>query len=237
MYKQDSQAGVGAIGTVLTTVLVGLLAVVIWLAYQQHNRVAKAPGAVVSTPSPTPAPTIASGAYAGWKTGTLKYEKISFDYPADWSVKDDSLAMPKSQNGCTYPGHDEVTLVSPAGNQVSFNAGQDCFGDDAAKAFGAVPIKALGQDMYLVFLGIGLQPITSPSTACLAPIANPDNSFPFNSKNIFHNGDGGPPVNSFCYFPYDPSKAQGAAPTFTVAQIENSADYADAKMIFESMHY
>jgi hypothetical protein len=233
-----NQSGFGAIGLVLVVVLVGLIAAAGWIAYQR-NRPAKSPAAMVSTPTPTPVPSIAGGPYAGWKTATLKYEKISYNYPTNWIVKDDSIDVPKSQNGCAYPGHDVVTLVSPSGTQVAFNAGQDCFGGGNTKAFGSAPIKALGQDLYLVFEGDAppAPPSTGPNSACLAPTANPETSFSFTSKNIFHKGDGGPPVNSFCFFAYNPSNYAGAPPSLTVAQIENSADYATAKMIFESMHY
>ncbi|MGZ6005770.1 MAG: hypothetical protein ACXWLH_06550 [Candidatus Saccharimonadales bacterium] len=179
--------------------------------------------------------------YDGWKSATLQYERIDYKYPSDWKITDDSAASPKSAGGCTYPGHDLVTISSPSGTQVSINAGQDCFGDAETKAFGYLPIKSLGQNLYLVFEGSSgpIDAPTGPDSACIAQTTNPGSNFDLKSKNIFYNGEGSgsEPVNSFCYLPYDPKTVTAAPPASTVSQIKATKDFNTAKLILESMHY
>ncbi len=186
-----------------------------------------------------------SGPYTGWKTATLKYEKITYNYPANWNVKDLSFSSPKGK-GCIYPGSDEIYLTSPSNEQVAIRTGIDCIGDGSAAAFSSTTIKSLGQNLYLVLennIGIVNPTAAQPSYACLARSTKPDTPMDFKSKNIFDSGNGVSTLNYFCYYPYnlygiqtstDPSKK---IPDETAASITNSKDYATAKLIFESMHY
>jgi hypothetical protein len=243
---KNNETGFSIVEIVLVIVIVALIAAVGVLVYKNHHKkptatttnisASKPSTSTTTTTTPTPAPT---DPYAGWKTASLQYEQISYKYPNDWTVTDKSGASPKSQNACTYPGHDLVTLNSPSGTQVTFHTGQDCFGYGGDTSFGSVPINALGQNLYLAFEAPNdPETPTSPTSACLAQTANPKTEFDFKSKNIFYNGTGSSdPVNLFCYIPYNPSNNQSAVPTFTVSQIENTPDYNTAKLIFESMHY
>ncbi len=249
MLKQKiNDSGFSAVEFIMILVIIVLIGTVGYLVYKNHNKTTT-PTTTTSTASTTPAKTTTPTTvdpYAGWKTATLQYEKITYKYPPNWTVTDKSAAEPKSQNGCTYPGHDLVTLNSPTGTEVAFNAGQDCFGYGGDTSFGSVPVNALGQSLFLAFVSPnGPYTPTSPTSACLAQTANPNTEFDFKSKNIFLNGtgSGSDPINSFCYIPFNlnnqtiDSNGKSSAPTFTVAQIENSADYSTAKLIFESMHY
>jgi len=239
---KKNQEGFGTLEFVLVFVIVILIGATGWFVYK-HHRKSSTSITTVSTSretKPTKNSTQTPSPNVVWKTATLQFEKISYQYPSNWTVTDRSQAVPKLQNGCTYPGHDLVTLNSPSGKQVILNAGEDCFGDDATKAFGSVPINALGQNLYLVFEGsTGLMESTMPNEACLAQSTNPDTSFDFKSRNIFYNGEGSSdtPVNSFCYIPYNPKDYKDAPPSFSVQQIKDSSDYNTSKQIFESMHY
>ena len=244
---QKHQSGFTVVETFLVILVVAVMGLGGYYVWQtQHNKkttvasTSTSNKTTTSTKTTTTTPATPSS-YAGWKAASMQYEQITYQYPSDWTIKDSSAAEPKSQNGCTYPGHDLITLNSPSGTQVAFNAGQDCFGGAAAQAFGSVPINALGQSIYLVFeADTGPYTPTAPNNACLAPTTSPDTSFAFKSKNIFYNGGGSSdntPVNSFCYIPYNPSNYQTTAPSFTIAQIEATPDYSTAKLIFESMHY
>ncbi len=165
------------------------------------------------------------------KSGSLKYEKISFFYPADWTIVDSSESFPKDGNSCTYPGHDKVTLTSPSGSKMDFNAGQACFGYKGDINYGSIPIKTLGQNLYLSFLGY-IDPEISgniPDAACLVQTADAESRF-FPSKNIFFNdAESKPTSNMICYTPKEKVTSADS--------IKQSIDYNAATRIIESMKY
>ena len=165
------------------------------------------------------------------KSGSLKYEKISFFYPADWTIVDSSESFPKDGNSCTYPGHDKVTLTSPSGSKMDFNAGQACFGYKGDINHGSIPIKTLGQNLYLSFLGY-IDPEISgniPDAACLVQTADAESRF-FPSKNIFFNdAESKPTSNMICYTPKEKVTSADS--------IKQSIDYNAATRIIESMKY
>jgi hypothetical protein len=176
--------------------------------------------------------------YVGWKTMTLKYEKITFMYPSNWKLVDNSISSPQNLGGCTYPGHDYIILTSPNNNHVNLQTGIDCIGDVIAKSFGSIPVKSLGENLFLDFEADSFEVNpTGPSFACLAPSTTADSWLSFNSKNIFPSeGNPSAPMNSFCFTPFTGSDFQ-SAPNLTVEQIESNVDFNDAKLIFESMTY
>lgn len=61
-----------------------------------------------STITPTVVPTVEPSLVAAYKTYTSSYEKISFDYPSDWTL---TPAEPKTN----IPQADTMTLQSPSG--------------------------------------------------------------------------------------------------------------------------
>jgi hypothetical protein len=224
---------------ILILAVIGFGGYYVW--HTQHaNKTPAATTTSVTQNKTKPAPAISP--YAGWATATLQYEKISYKYPAGWTVKDLSYASPKGQ-GCVYPGDDYIILTSPHNEQVVLHTGVDCIGDAGATAFDAEPVSALGQNLYLVLennAGFGTPAPTTPNFACLAQTKSPDTPLDFKSKNITFDGDGSSqPANSFCYYPYAESSIQSASdiPSETIDSIKNSADFNTAKLIFESMHY
>ncbi len=181
--------------------------------------------------------------HSNWKSASLQYEKMSYQYPNSWLRSSQSVAIPESLHYCTYPGQDLVTLNSPTQSQVTLDAGQACPKTLQSRVFGSVPITAFGKNMYLVFeapVGLPGTDPTEPTAACLAQSPQPKSTFDFISKNIFVNKSVAPtlvPVNSFCYAPHHAPVKTGVLPTFTVNQIKDSPDFTTAKKIFESLHY
>lgn len=245
-----NEQGFSVIELVLAVVIIILVGVVSWLVYKDGHKKATVTtnssttktGPVISTSTKSTDKTLATPSpYAGWKTGTLQYEQISYMYPANWSVKNQSVASPQSQDDCVYPGSDQITLTSPTNEQVMLQTGIDCIGDAGAQAFGAIPITSLGQSLYLALENYDIDGSPSPSSpqfACLAQSSTPTTPNDLSSKNIFESGDSGaPPANSFCYYPYDSTTVGANGPTESVSSIENSTDFAAAKLIFESMKY
>jgi hypothetical protein len=86
---------------------------------------------------------------AHWKTATLTYEKITYQYPSNWKLINQSQVAPKRNNYCAYPGHDIVTLESPSGSQVDLDAGQVCPTPLKAEIFGATPTIAFGKPLLV----------------------------------------------------------------------------------------
>jgi len=214
--------------TILILAVIGFGGYYVW--HTQDNKVK-----TVSTTTET-----STSPYAGWKTATLKYEKITYQYPANWKITDYS-----SPGGCTTPGSDLVYLTSPNNEQVVLHTGIDCIGDGGAVDFGtAVPITALGQNLYLVFQNwAGEGPADQPSVpqfACLGPTSSPNTPFDFIAKNIFHSdytsASDKATQNSFCYYTYN-NQSKTPLPAESVSSIENSHDFTTAELIFESMHY
>jgi len=240
--KQINQKGFTMVEGLIVVLVLLLLGGGGWYVYRQNHKSssgttatnASKTTAATNKGSATPAP---ASPYSGWKTGTLQYEQVSYQYPADWTVTDLSKAS-NTGSGCVTPGFDDVTLTSPSDHQVMLHTGLDCIGDGGAKAFDAQPIKALGQDLYLVVennSGLGPEP-TAPAFACVAQTASADKGiFAGESKHITSDS-GSAPVNRFCYLPYIENKVS-TTPTTTTAALEGSADFQTAKLIFESMQY
>jgi hypothetical protein len=240
--------GFGGIELFLVIVIILLLGVVGWFVFKNHNNTTATTTTAITNP------------YAGWVSAELQYEKISYKYPASWKLKDSSISIPKSSDGCTYPGNDNVSLTSPNDDSVVLATGIDCIGDGGSYILGSVPIKSLGADLFLSFQDsvIGSQTTnpTQPSFACLEPNANTGNGTPlaFESKNIFYGGGGestNTPVNEFCYYPskYNKNEANSVSDASgsteidysitsqPISSIENEQDFNTAKLIFESMKY
>jgi hypothetical protein len=174
---------------IVVLILVGGLG---YLGYKQVNKKSK-------TSTATTAKTAAVDPYAGWKTGTLKYEKITFKYPADWTL--DDYSMPYSPPGsevnpysCLKPGEDKILLTSPYGSTVNMGVSKDegiieCGGGGFAGNFPdsitfAAPesVKFAGSDIFIVYpydldvLGVNgtnIQESTRVSSAFLNDVAMP----------------------------------------------------------------
>lgn len=65
--------------------------------------------------------------YAGWKTYTSKYDRMSFKYPADMVLADTSHASVSGQDNVT-PGIDTIKLTSTTGFSISIQAGLEGIG-------------------------------------------------------------------------------------------------------------
>jgi hypothetical protein len=144
-------------GAVLVIELI-VLAVVIAVAgfaifrYLEHKKaVNPAATPVARTPAPTPDP------YAGWKTFTSKYDKLSFKYPADWKLTDKSGTGDTDASGRPLhsPGQDWLELVSNSSLKISVRTGVTTydFGGPNVKSIASVPVSMLGGKYYLNFIG------------------------------------------------------------------------------------
>ena len=115
------QSGFSVIEVLLVFLVVAVLAVTSLVVYQRHKSIsAKNSAATGLTQTTTPLKTTATPTtpaqpvdpYAGWKSYTLTYEKLTFKYPSNWTVSDQSTATAR---------HDEVTLNAPDNFSYYFN--------------------------------------------------------------------------------------------------------------------
>lgn len=244
---KKNEQGFSAVELILVIMVIVLIGVVGWMVYRNHHKTATTAVTTTSKSSSTTNSTkstisTTTNPYAGWKIATLQYEKITYQYPSNWTVTNNSTS---DACGAT-PGADNVILTSPNNEQIYIKTGITCVGDQGSVDFGtAIPITALGQNLYLAFenwSGEGPPgPPSVPQFACLGTTSIPNTPDDFTSKNInLGSVPDNTTQNSFCYYPYNEviiNSSQKQPPAETVSSIENSPDFATAKLIFGSMKY
>ena len=210
--------------------LIVVLILVGGLGYLGFKQVNKKSTTSSSSTTATTAKTAAVDPYAGWKTGTLKYEKITFKYPADWTLTD----YPPSLQ---VDNADTTLLASPSGNVITLRTGIIA-GGSPMKTYASVPITFLGKPTQLkiqassegsLVTGTPDQPTGAAVSGGFIP-----------AKNITQVCN----VNQVCptddYFSYSngPKDSSNNQPVYkSVSSMENNPDFSKAKLIFESMHY
>jgi Tfp pilus assembly protein PilE len=145
---RKNEAGFSPVEIVMVLVIVALLGAVGFLVYKnQHKTTTASVTTATATKQPaTKTPLASTDQYAGWKSYTLKYEKLTFKYPAGWTLKDDSASQ-----GLT-PNADSVSLTASNGFSASINTGWDGGGDSLNLATDSpLPVQYLGGSGYLVF--------------------------------------------------------------------------------------
>ncbi len=227
-----NEKGFSAIEVVLVFVILALIGVVGWLVYKNHHQTTKASVVTTSKPSPsTPAkstiPTKPVNPYAGWKTYTSGYQKVSFQYPTSWGFK------VQSDTGAPSSSAQEVVLTSPSGITLTYYDYVGGVGGACGTSTQVVSLTAVQQittansphPLYLVESGnqIGLDMETPAPTVgstgnCLFyPLITSDvntgQQLGFTTSNPF------------------PAGTPAALPS------NQTQDYATAKLILESFKY
>jgi Tfp pilus assembly protein PilE len=239
---KNNHSGFSALEVILVVIIIGLLGTVGWLVYKNHNK--KTNAAVVNKninnkntfSSNTPSTV---NPYAGWKSYTLMNEKITFQYPSDWTLFDNSNSTNASGS---QQNTDSVSLNAPGASKVSstLSIEDGVNGNDVPLSnliyTNPVDVKFADKDNYLVFAGtahpgqdlngigcsvlVSSLPTTSSSAANL-PLA----------KNVLDNNGNN---NIYIVACESPGK------TFTKSTIDqaiNDPVFNTNKLIIESMHY
>jgi hypothetical protein len=174
-----------------------------------------------------------SDPYAGWKTGTLKYEMATFRYPSPWKVN--STSTPNGTAGTVLPGSDQVILTSPTGLTVSIKTGVTGIGDGFGTILSTKPILTLGGSYYLNFYTNDTTNLNEAQAACIGTLATNDANYPY-SKNIKSaNSADDEPFDVIC-LDY-PSDQNGDVVSKPVSSFENDSSFTDAQLIIESLAY
>jgi len=215
---------------IVVLILVGGLG---YLGYKQVNK----KSATSTSSTATTTKTTAVDPYAGWKTGTLKYEKLSFKYPSNWTLTDDSKPYSSSPEDlrCLKPGWDLVTLTSPYGSKVTMGGPKlSCGGGGGVSGqlslSGHESIKFAGSDIFILYPGPDV------SEAILSDTATPTSYDLFyrggvTTKNISNANAFEPSVPVYYNYAYYNANDN------SYAAMQADPDLALAKKIFESTSY
>lgn len=166
----------------------------------------------------------------------LKYEKLSFKYPASWKVK--NIYSPNDGTDDNYaqrPGRDTVTLTSPSNLLVTIRSGVWGFGYTLGELLSKDPITTMGASYNLNF-GNGSADDTAKKTTPSGCVMSESSGFPY-SKNIIARTSGRnideKTFNVVCitYPETDPVTQK------TVAEFKSDPSYQEAIGIIESLTY
>jgi len=241
--KTNNNKGFTLVEVLMLIVVLVLIGGIGYLGYKQVNKKSKT--STSSTTAATTAKTAAVDPYAGWKTGTLKYEKLSYKYPSNWTLTDDSKpysSSPDNPYSCLKPGWDLITLTSPYGSKVTMGGPKlSCGGGGYAGGqisfAGHESIKFAGSDIFIVYPydndGTG-NTTTSVTRAFLSEAAMPDSIVGsiiggVTTKNITSAYEPGKSTN----YTYIYNNANNKS----YAAMQADPDLALAKKIFESTSY
>jgi len=221
--------GFGAVELIMATVIVILLCVVGLYVYKDHHKATTTKIVTVTKTTPAKSTTnIAINPYSGWKTATLKYEQISYQYPSNWTLTGSSTANGSSMT----PGVDSWTLTSPSGDSLTMDTGYN--GAGVATLIDSNPITVLGNNYYISGIGPGPD-ATEVSRECIEANQAQDSVYSYiPDKNITSSIGQGDLSQSdvasdmFCYNPANPASAN---------TVESVSDFSTGKLIFESMKY
>lgn len=230
-----NQKGFSAIETILVLIIVILIAAVGWLVYKDRRKPAVT-SAKSSTAKSGSAQTKPADPYAGWKTYTLTYEKLTFRYPATWTLQDSSASQ-----GLT-PNADNVTLKAADGYQVSLDDGWDGSGDPLNLAVDSpVPVKFAGNSDYLVFahpMEAGLRGLDPNSVDSAILMVSPVSQYTASSFPQDKNAHGDPRVNNGGSTMLFSGGYPGNAKNFaTVDQAKSDPEFKNLVLVIQSMHY
>jgi len=238
--KKINQSGFGAVEALL---LILVLAVIGFAGfYVWHSQKKTAPAATVTTSSDSKATT--NDVYAGWKSYSLKYEKLSFKYPAAWTAQDIT-----GDPGLT-PNTDSVILSAKDGFSLSIDDGWDGSGDPLNLAIkSTISVKFLDSTDYFVFTNPKVTQANGPSVPDTTKIdnailmTNPSAQYSQNNtKNYFpqdKNVQANPGINNggttmLISAGYDAKDTK----TFTnVDQAKADPEFKNAILVLESMKY
>ena len=218
--------GFGGVELLIVIVVIVILGLAGWFVYKNHHK--------TTTTSTGPAPTAPAqpdNPYAGWKTYTLKYEKLSFKYPSTWTPTNTSTN-----------GVDNVTFN--ASDTFSFSIEDaDVPGGDPIQVASSKPISVnfVGKKDYIVFTNPAIPAASVPAQPNIANgaflLTDPSNylSYPTdkNVVNVYNSNFGAAGSHLFIFMTYTNSSAHN----LTISQASNDKEYLNSKLVIESMAY
>lgn len=233
--RNKTSAGFGAIELLLMIVLIGLVAFIGYEVYKSYHKVSASYNNASSGNNQTANQLTSSNPYAGWRSATLKYEKLSFMFPGSWALTNNSIdGSTTDANICVHPGIDNATLALPNGELMFLDTGVVC-GAGVTTQVSSMPIDVLGSTHYISFVNNDTSSSNkNPTEACLSMSASSLVGLP--SRNIFINKAlTGTPSNFICFS--NAAAGSSAHVHRSVAQMETDPNYVNAVLVFKSLKY
>ena len=201
MKKINNESGFSAVELLLVIVIVVLLGFMGWYIYHNDHKT----NVSVSKSSST-----STSVYSGWKTFTTGYQKLSFKYPNNWVLTDNS----------TSNGNDFLSIKSPAGLTVDMQALIPITSTDiTASIISTSNVTFTGQSDYLLYYS-STAAQNSSTTAHLSSSA---------TKVVY------PSANTTDGTVWNIAITTPSA--ITMSNIPTNPDFQNAKLILESASY
>lgn len=128
MKRIFRKSGFGAVEALSILAVVALLGLGSWMAY---SKLATKPALPASSTKTSTTSTQVVDPYAEWKTYTSSVEKVSFRYPANWTVDTKDALLPNDPTNVDY-----IALKSPDGKVVvHWTSEVDGFGDEHTDSY------------------------------------------------------------------------------------------------------
>lgn len=192
--------------------------------------------------SSTNSTAITTNPYAGWKSYTLTDEKLSFQYPPTWQIKDYTNTGYGNQD---YQA-DWVTFTSADGFEFDINDGL-LGGGDGIPLISNDPVSVTysGQSAYMVFsysgnLGAPGSVVNKNQVAGFMLLTNPNNqsSFPSNKYVTADMAMAGSSSSSSAPGEMHITGYYSNTKYFSSVELAmQDKEYQNAKLVIESMHY
>lgn len=232
---RTNQKGFSAVEAVLILIVIALLAFAGWYVWKKNNKDTEPKSGSATSQNQQkdeikPAEKKVDP-YAGWKSGELVYEKLTYKYPADW--KQDLKSYPNGPSGSVKPGSEDLTLTGPNSSLLlEFRTGLDGVGSAVGtKVVESIPLQAMGGQLYLNFYTFDGDTSGKVYGACLDPLATSADKLP--SKNSTTVSGAMAPMAACVRYPF----VEREYVKKTVDEFKSDPSFADIKRILESFSY
>lgn len=223
---------------ILVVAVIGFGGYYVW--HTQHNKTK--PVSVVSTSSSktttnAKTSTTPPNPYAGWKTYTLTDERLTFQYPSDWTLSGNQIT-PSEEGDSQYSDYVGLSAPGVSSNSpsLSIQDGTNTGGDYNLIYSNPVSVTYTGTKDYLVFAGAEHPGQAADSIGCavlitsLAQSATATPTFPLDKNVTDSQGDS--------YMHIDACNSPGETyTTSTIDQAMSTPVFKDDELIIQSMHY
>lgn len=232
---RTNQKGFSAVEAIIILIVVGLLAFAGWYVWKKNNKDPEPKNESVASQNQKKNETRPEekkvDPYAGWKSGELVYEKLTYKYPADWNQ--DLKSYPNGPSGSVKPGSEDLTLTGPNSSLLlEFRTGLDGVGSAVGgKVIESIPLQTMGSSLYLNFYTFEGDTDGKAYGACLDALATSADKL--SGKNITNSRGVKAPISACIRYPF----IKGDYVKKTVDEFKNDPSFADMKRILESFTY